>query len=102
MRILMKFSVPNEPFNTMVREGTAGPTIGRILEATAPEAVYFGTQNNGQRGGIIIVNLDKESDIPSLAEPWFLSFNAAVEIQVVMTPDDLGAAGLDALGKKWG
>jgi hypothetical protein len=40
--------------------------------------------------------------VPSLAEPWFLGFNAHVEFSVVMTPEDLGRAGLEALGKKWG
>jgi len=36
-----------------------------------------------------------------LAEPWFLTFNAHVEFRVAMTPEDLGRANLDALGKKW-
>lgn len=101
MRVLMHVSIPNEPFNAAVREGTAGPTLGRILEAISPEAVYFGTQN-GKRGCVMVVNIDEASEIPSLAEPWFLSFNATVDAQPVMTPDELGAAGLEALGKQWG
>jgi len=100
MRVLMQISIPNEPFNTAVREGTAGATLGRILESIAPEAVYFATQN-GKRGCVVVANIDNASDIPSLAEPWFLSFNATVDVQPTMTPDDLGAAGLDALGKQW-
>ena len=39
--------------------------------------------------------------MPAFAEPWFLTFNADVEIRAVMTPDDLKRGGLDALGKKW-
>jgi len=101
MRVLMNIQVPNEPFNTLNREGRVGQIIGRILEATSPEAVYFATQN-GQRGGIVVVNLEKESDLPSVAEPWFLSFNATIDAQVCMTPDDLGASGMDGLGKQWG
>ena len=31
--------------------------------------------------------------IPSLAEPWFLTFNAALEFYPVMLPEDLGKAG---------
>jgi hypothetical protein len=53
-------------------------------------------------GGILIVNLEKAAQIPALAEPWFLTFNAAVEFHPCMTPQDLGAAGLDALGKRYG
>ena len=100
MRMLVKVTIPNEPFNTLQKEGRAGQTISRILEATSPEAMYFATEN-GQRGGIMVVNIERESQLPSVAEPWFLSLNASIEAQVCMTPDDLGAAGLDALGKRW-
>ena len=48
------------------------------------------------------LDLPDPSRIPSLAEPWFLSFNADVEFRVVMTPEELGRAGLEGLGKKWG
>ena len=42
------------------------------------------------------------SAVPALAEPWFLTFNAEVEFQVAMTPEDLVRANLPALGKTWG
>ena len=73
----------------------------KILADAKPEAAYFGDRD-GKRGGILVVNMDDASKVPSLAEPWFLGFNAHVEFSVVMTPEDLGRAGLDALGKKWG
>ena len=72
-----------------------------ILDAIKPEAVYF-TEMNGQRTAVMIVELEKPSGIPALAEPWFLTFNADVEFHVVMSPEDLKEAGLDGLGKKWG
>ena len=100
MRMLMHVHLPLEPFNTAVRDGSAGPKIKRILEALKPEAVYF-CEHNGQRGGTLVVNLNDPSDIPVLAEPWFLTFNAQVEFRVAMTPEDLARSNLDALGKKW-
>jgi hypothetical protein len=100
MRMLMHLQFPLEPFNTAVRDGSVGPKIQKILEAIKPEAAYF-CEHNGHRGGTLVVNVNQASDIPVLAEPWFLTFNAHVEFRVAMTPQDLASANLDALGKKW-
>lgn len=100
MRMLVNVEFPHEPFNTAVRNGTVGSTIAKILEALKPEAVYF-TEQDGHRGAILVVNLESPSQVPALAEPWFLSFNADCKFRVVMTPEDLQQAGLEELGKKW-
>ena len=100
MLMLMHVQFPLEPFNSAVRDGTAGEKIQRILESIKPEAVYF-TEQNGHRGGTLVVNLKDPSEIPALAEPFFLTFNAEVEFRVAMTPDDLARSSLDALGRKW-
>jgi len=44
---------------------------------------------------------EDSSEVPALAEPFFLTFNAEVEFRIAMTPEDLARSGLDALGKKW-
>jgi hypothetical protein len=98
--MLMYVKFPPEPFNAAVRDGSIGPKIQRILEALQPEADYF-SEHNGRRGGTFVVNLKGPSDIPALAEPFFLTFNAEVEFRIAMTPEDLAHAGLDVLGKKW-
>ena len=100
MRMLMHVKLPNEPFNTAVRNGTVGKTMELILGQTTPEAVYF-TEYDGRRGAILIVDVADPSKIPALAEPWFLSFNAEVSLHAVMTPEDLKRAGLESIGKKW-
>ena len=100
MRVLLDVKIPHDAFNAAVRDGSAGDKLKRILEATKPEAVYF-TERGGQRGAIMVVNLDDPSKIPTFAEPWFLTFNADVQFHVAMTPEDLTRAGLDALGKQW-
>ena len=100
MRMLLKVKIPHEEFNQAVRDGTAGLKVRRILKDSKPEAVYF-TEQNGQRGAILIVDLPDPSMVPAFAEPWFLSFNADVEFHIVMTPDDLRRAGFEELGKKW-
>ena len=101
MRILLKISIPHTEFNAAVRDGSVGKKMQSILADMKPEAVYF-SEFNGKRGGIMIVNLDDPSQIPSLAEPWFLTFNADVEFHPLMTPEDLAKSGLEELGKKWG
>ncbi len=100
MRMLMKVSLPVESFNPAVRDGSAGAKIQRILEEIKPEAVYF-TEDEGKRGAILIVDVARPSQVPALAEPWFLLFNASVEFKIVMTPEDLKAAGLESLGSKY-
>jgi hypothetical protein len=100
MRMLMHLQFPPEPFNTAVRDGSAGPKIQKILAAIKPEATYF-TEQDGRRGGTLVVNLNDASDVPKLAEPWFLTFNAEVQFRIAMTPEDLGRADLSSLGKTW-
>jgi len=98
--MIVDFNCPLEPFNTLVRSGTIDQKMQEILGDIKPEAIYF-SERNGKRGGIMIVDVASPSDVPGIAEPLFLTFNATVEFRVAMTPEDLGAAGLDALGKKW-
>ena len=100
MRYLMRVSIPNEPFNSYVREGTVGRLMGRILEETKPESIYF-TEQDGRRGALAVYNIEKVSQVPVLSEPWFLTFDAECHFQIAMTPDDLKQAGLDDLGKRW-
>jgi hypothetical protein len=98
--MLLNVKIPHEEFNRAVREGTVGQKVRRILEDIKPEAVYF-TEQDGQRGAVLVVNLVDPSQIPALAEPWFLTFKADVKFQVAMTPENLEKAGLDELGKKY-
>ncbi len=100
MRMLMQVKIPHKEFNAAVKDGSVNGKVKRILEETKPEAVYF-TEYDGRRGAIMIVDLADPSGVPALAEPWFLSFNADVEFHIVMSPEDLGRGGLDAIGKKW-
>jgi hypothetical protein len=101
MRMLLEVRMPHEPFNAAVKDGSAGKKLTTILEALKPEAVYF-TELYGQRGAIILLNVDDPAQIPAIAEPFFLQFEADVEFHIVMSPADLQRAGLEELGKQWG
>jgi len=71
--MIMLVQFPVEPFSTEVRNGTIGKKMKKILDDIRPEAAYF-SECEGKRGGILIVNVNHSSDVPKLAEPWFLSF----------------------------
>ncbi|HUZ47891.1 MAG TPA: panthothenate synthetase [Terriglobia bacterium] len=100
MQMLLRVKFSNATFNAAVRDGSVGKKIHSILEETKPEAVYF-TEIDGHRAVILIVNLEDPSKVPALAEPWFLQFDAECSFHIVMTPEVLAKAGLDAVGKKW-
>jgi hypothetical protein len=100
MKFLLQASLPHEAFNAAVLNGSIGDKMNRIMQAIKPEAVYF-TAINGKRHAMMIVNMNDTSEMPSLAEPWFLLFNADITFNAVMTPEDLARGGLDQLGKQW-
>ena len=102
MRFLVKVNIPVEAGNAAAKAGKLGATIQSILADLKPEAVYF-TDDNGQRTGFLFIEMQDASQIPAIAEPWFLAFNASVEIHPVMVPDDLARAGssIEAAVKKY-
>jgi hypothetical protein len=91
MRCLMKVSIPVESGNQAAREGTLGSTIESICSEMKPEATYF-TDDRGQRTGFLFFDLKDSSQIPAMAEPWFLAFNAHVEFHPCMNAEDLKKA----------
>lgn len=103
MRFLLKVNIPVESGNAAAKAGKLGATIQSILEELKPEAVYF-TDSNGQRCGFLFFEMQDASQIPAIAEPWFLAFNANIELHPVMLPADLAKAGgsIEKAVKKYG
>jgi hypothetical protein len=81
-----------------------GSTVEKIVSDLKPEAAYFYADDNGQRAGSIVFDLKDASQIPSVAEPWFMAFNAQVSFRPVMDPKDLAKAGpaIDKAAKQYG
>jgi hypothetical protein len=92
MRFLVKVNIPVDAGNAAAKAGKLGATIQSILADIKPEAAYF-TDDSGQRTGFIVLDMQDASRIPAIAEPWFLAFNASIEIHPVMLPEDLAKAG---------
>lgn len=103
MRMLMKVSIPVDTGNAAARNGSLGTTVRRIVEQMKAEAAYF-AEDNGERTGYIFFDMKDSSELPAVAEPWFLAFNARLTVRPAMTPDDLAAAipGIEAAVKAFG
>jgi hypothetical protein len=103
MRFLLKVNIPVDAGNVAAKAGKLGEKIQQILEDLKPEAVYF-TADNGQRTAFIFLDMQDASQVPAIAEPWFLAFDAKVEIYPVMVLDDLMKAGpaIEQAVKKYG
>ena len=92
MRCLMKVAIPVETGNAAISDGSLGKTIESILADLKPEAAYF-AGDNGKRTGFIFFDLKDSSQIPAVAEPWFLAFDAHIELHPAMNLEDLKNAG---------
>jgi hypothetical protein len=53
---------------------------------------------------VIFFDLADVSQLPAVAEPWFLAFNARLTVKPAMSPEDLGKAvpAIEAAVKKYG
>ena len=94
MRCLLKVELCTDTANTAIRDGSLGKTIRSILDdRSRKRRIFWQQMENGQP--TFFLDIQNASQIPALAEPWFLAFNASVEIVPVMTIDDLTKAAPD-------
>ncbi|HEX9784921.1 MAG TPA: hypothetical protein VGA56_19605 [Opitutaceae bacterium] len=103
MLFLLKVRIPIEAGNTALRDPDFGKKMNELLASIKAQAAYF-TTVDGQRGGYVAVDMKDASELPAIAEPFFLWLKADITALPAMRPEDLAKAG-PAIGeavKRWG
>jgi hypothetical protein len=88
MRMLIRIVIPVESGNAAIQNGSFAKIMGAAIERLKPEAVYY-VADNGCRSALMVIDLADSSDMPRVAEPFFLGLDAAITFSPVMTPADL-------------
>jgi hypothetical protein len=103
MRFIVKAKMDTAVANEAARNGTLGTTIQSILDDLKPESVLF-TEEDGRRTAVMVLDMSDASQIPAIAEPWFLAFNAVVTFHPSMKLEDFAKAGpaIGAAVEKYG
>lgn len=97
MRMLMRVQMEVESANRAIKDGSFAQIMEDVMRDLQPEAVYF-TAQDGKRTGFIVFDLKDVSDIPAVAEPFFMGVQASIDLAPAMTPADV-AAGLEKASK---
>ena len=92
MRMLLKVNFPTPEGSEAMKAGSFSGKLQEILDEIKPEAAYF-AEDGGERTAYIFVDMAEPSDLPRLAEPFFLAFNARFTARPAMTVEDLAKAG---------
>jgi hypothetical protein len=95
---LIKVTVDVEAGNKAIQEGTLQRILAETAERLRPEAAYF-YPDKGVRTALYVADIKDPSDIPVIAEPFFMVLNATVEFTPVMNAEDLKKA-LDRVTRK--
>ncbi|MFT5434672.1 MAG: hypothetical protein ACI9OJ_005386 [Myxococcota bacterium] len=88
MRMMLRWTVPVDKGNAMIKDGSMGTVIESLMERLQPEAAYFFPEG-GERAGMIIFDMKDSSEIPGITEILFQGSDAAIEFVPVMNAEDL-------------
>jgi hypothetical protein len=98
MRTMLKVTIPATAGSEALKNGSLPKIVQSTLETLKPEAAYFTTEN-GKRTMFIFFDLKSQSDIPSIAEPFFSGMGAEVTFTPAMNAEDLRAGLQRVMGK---
>ncbi len=88
MRLMLRFTIPVEKGNEAKTDGSLSEAIKELIDQVQPEAAYFYMQD-GKRGGMVVFEESDQVRMTAINEPLFAKLNAAIDIQPVLSLDDL-------------
>ncbi|NLR67386.1 hypothetical protein HGH92_23990 [Chitinophaga varians] len=97
MRTMLKVVMEVSAGNEAIKKGRLPEIIKATVDKIKPEATYF-FASEGCRTCLMVFDMKDPSQIPVIAEPFFMELNAKLEFQPVMNVEDL-QKGLAAAGK---
>ena len=90
MRMMMKVSIPVESGNKGIKEGLLPKTVLGFVEQFKPESAFFTTEA-GKRTAFFVFDLKDPTQIPSVAEPFFMNLNASIDFAPAMNLEEMKA-----------
>ena len=100
MRTMLNITIPVETGNRAIKDNVLPKVMGGFSEEHHPESAYFYADGEGRRHAQFVFDLKDPSQIPAIAEPFFMQLNAAIEFHPVMNAEDL-QKGLQIAAKKF-
>ncbi|MER5349771.1 hypothetical protein ABT093_05505 [Kitasatospora sp. NPDC002551] len=97
MRALLEIELDTQTTNRAITDGALAAKFNQIMAGLKPEAAYA-FPRHGRRCQIVVVDVPDEASIVRICEPFWLEFNAHIDMHICMDPDDL-REGLSRLGR---
>ncbi|HUC18260.1 MAG TPA: hypothetical protein VMA37_11335 [Acetobacteraceae bacterium] len=88
MRMMLRITIPTESGTRALKDGSFHKAMQQTMERIKPEATYF-VAHEGKRCAMLFFDMRDTSEIPGIAEPWFVALNAELELVPVMNQEDL-------------
>jgi len=95
MRMMLKVLMPVEKGSQSVQSGNLSKIMTDAVKDLKPEAAYFYPEK-GKRACLMVFDMMDSSQIPMVAERFFIGLDGEVTLTPVMNADDL-KRGLEAM-----
>lgn len=102
MRYMVKFTIPLDKGNELVKSGKISKNFQSLMEDFKPEAAYF-FPDEGQRSGFMVIDITGSPDFVKVVESFWFGLHATVSVTPVVNGEDLakGIAGIEGIVKRY-